>query len=285
MKIRFVLSTFFLAVSAIVFLSAYNMNDDPGGKSGATGSPSEGTCASSSCHGTYTLNSGPGSIEITSPDMVNWAYVPGESYTISVTVSQTNRGLFGLGFEALKSNGDNAGLLVAGSDTHIKSKTVGGHSRKSITHNNNTGSTDNSHTFTFTWNAPTTDVGDITFYVAGNACNANGNESGDYVYSTSKVVGVALGIYEVESDVLKLEEYPNPFAEKINVSMNLNEGGNVEFTLFDTRGALVSSFGKSNHPSGVLKKSFDVSYLPSGTYMLQVKVDGAVRSSKILQKS
>ncbi len=284
MKITFVLSTFFLTALSILFLSAYDMNEDPDGKSGATGSPSEVTCADSDCHGTYTLNSGPGSMEIASPDLINWTYVPGESYLISVTVSQMNRGLFGLGFEALKSNGDNAGLLIAGSDTHIKSKSVGGYSRKSIAHDDNTGASNDSHTFTFTWNAPTTDVGDITFYVAGNACNNNGNEEGDYVYSTSQVVGIAMGIYELENDELKVEVYPNPFMEKLNISMNLNEGGNVEFTLFDSHGALVSSFGKSNHPSGVIKKSFDVGHLSAGSYMLQVRVDGTVRSSKILQK-
>ena len=34
------------------------------------------------------------------------------------------------------------------------------------------------------WTAPSTDVGTVTVYVAANAANGNGNETGDHIYTT-----------------------------------------------------------------------------------------------------
>jgi len=39
--------------------------------------------------------------------------------------------------------------------------------------------------WTFNWVAPTSDVGPVTFYAAGNQANNNGTESGDQIYATS----------------------------------------------------------------------------------------------------
>ena len=36
----------------------------------------------------------------------------------------------------------------------------------------------------FSWTAPATDVGPVTFYVAANAANNNGNNQGDQIYNT-----------------------------------------------------------------------------------------------------
>ena len=44
------------------------------------------------------------------------------------------------------------------------------------------------HAWSFEWTAPPDDVGPVTFYAAGNAANNNGNNSGDYIYTTSALV-------------------------------------------------------------------------------------------------
>jgi len=38
--------------------------------------------------------------------------------------------------------------------------------------------------FEFNWTAPATNVGDVDFYVAANAANGNGNNQGDFIYTT-----------------------------------------------------------------------------------------------------
>src|SRR5262249_59953992 len=65
--------------------------------------------------------------------------------------------------------------------------TVGGNLRQYIEHTFNgiqpTGSGEGS--WVFTWTAPATSVGRVTFYAAGNAANGNGGTSGDFIYTTS----------------------------------------------------------------------------------------------------
>ena len=136
------------AVSAFFILTSGT--EDNNGKAGYTNSPGESNCTSG-CHNSFALNSGNGSVSVTS-DIPSWEYTPGQTYTINLTVSQPNFSLFGLGFEALTSSNNNAGTLNAGTGTQIKTKTVSGVSRRNITHQLNGGSgTTGSHTFTFTW--------------------------------------------------------------------------------------------------------------------------------------
>ncbi|MFM7729289.1 MAG: T9SS type A sorting domain-containing protein, partial [Flavobacteriales bacterium] len=75
----------------------------------------------------------------------------------------------------------------------------------------------NTHTFTFTWDAPATDIGDITFYVAGLAANGDDHESDDRVYSTSQVVTASsVGLNEVISNGFEKNLFPNPASDVIN---------------------------------------------------------------------
>lgn len=176
-------SVFLMSMTSTV--SHYD--DDEDGKAGHNGSPGEQTCAKSNCHNTYTLNSGTGSVNISVAGMTNWQYVPGQTYNVSVTVAQNNVSLFGFGFEALLSSGANAGTLTAGVGSHALNSTVNANSRKTITHLLDAGASANSHTFSFTWVAPTNGAA-VTFYAAGNAANNNGGDSGDYIYTTSQAL-------------------------------------------------------------------------------------------------
>jgi len=45
--------------------------------------------------------------------------------------------------------------------------------------------------WTFPWVAPATDVGPVTFYVATNMANNNGNSTGDFIFTQSKTISAA----------------------------------------------------------------------------------------------
>ncbi|MFM2201471.1 MAG: hypothetical protein RL040_671 [Bacteroidota bacterium] len=266
---RFISLGFPLAMLIVFTLSSYSLQDDPNGKAGASGAPGETTCNTTSCHNSYTLNSGTGSITITSPDLVNWAYVPGTTYTISVTVAQTGINLFGVCFEALKPNGDNAGLLHAGVGTQIKTKTVSGFQRKSITHNTNTGATAASHTFTFTWDAPTTDIGAITFYVAGLAANGNTTEVGDRVYSTSQVVtSTSLNLNELVNSRLEKNVYPNPANDVLHASVADFAQTPDQVNILNLQGATIATRSATEWKSENNLITLPIQDLPAGTYNL-----------------
>src|SRR6185295_155316 len=170
-----------------IFAVADIMSED--GKAGRTGSPGENTC--DGCHNSFALNSGPGSIRISSPDLINSDYVPGQSYQVTVTIAQTGVTLFGFAFEALtNSNNLNAGTLTVTEPSHtqIKSAIVSGKSRKNMVHTKNGGLSQDSMAFNFQWIAPATDMGSITFYAIANASNKDGDTTGDYIYSTTQLV-------------------------------------------------------------------------------------------------
>jgi hypothetical protein len=269
---------FALGTAGVLFFAGI---DSDNGKAGATGSPGENNCRN--CHNTYALNSTLGSIAITST-MTNWEYVPGQTYQISVTVAQTGKSLFGLGFEALLPSGANAGTLTAGTGTTIKNATVSGNSRRNIVQQLNGGASSGTHTFTFTWAAPATDVGAITFYAAGDACNANGATSGDYVYTTSQVVNPApAGIVEDVVTPFTFSFYPNPATENITMNYSLEESSKVTYIIYDLTGKQVQTESATRFP-GAQQQTVDVNSLQAGTYLLSVNANGNAITKRFVKK-
>jgi hypothetical protein len=259
----------------ILLSSSYSLQDDPDGKAGASGAPGETTCNDTDCHNSFAVNSGTGSISISSPDLIDWSYVPGTTYTLSVTVEQSAINLFGLCFEALKPNGDNAGTLHAGIGTQIKNKTIGGFQRKSITHNNNTGATSNTHTFTFTWDAPTTDIGDITFYAAGLAANGDDHESDDRVYSTSQVVTASsVGLDEIARNGMEKHLFPNPASDFIHFSPAEFTISPDEVRVVALNGATVAILKNNSFSQANDRVAIPIAQLQEGTYTLYFLAQG-----------
>jgi hypothetical protein len=172
-------------VGAVFIIIIQAATLDSNGIAGRTGSPGETTCATSGCHSSFSLNSGPGSTTITST-VPSSGYVAGTTYSVSVIVAQSGFSLFGFGFEALNSSNASAGTLSITNTASTKLQNSG--SRVNVVHTLNGGAAANAKTFTFNWTAPATSTGNVTFYAAGNAANKNGNTSGDYIYSKTLVV-------------------------------------------------------------------------------------------------
>jgi hypothetical protein len=272
---------FTLGTAGVLFIAGINSDN---GKAGATGSPGEQTCSQSNCHTGSANNSMGGSVALTSSDLVNWEYTPGQTYTLTATVTQQSRSLFGIGLEALLPSGANAGTLTPGVGTTIKTATVMGNSRNNIVHNSNAGATANAHSFTFTWTAPATDVGPITMYFAGNATNNNGAKTGDYIYNASQVVAPAgVGISEQENSPFTFSFYPNPTTENITVNYSLEESAKVQYVIYDLTGKKVQTESATRFP-GAQQQSIDVNSLRAGTYLLSLNVNGSVITKRFVKK-
>lgn len=145
----------------------------------ATGSPFDSNQnACTQCHSTYNLNSGTGSVSLNTPT----SYYPGETYTITVSVSQTVPPPAKYGFQSvpLRDNNSPGGTITTG--TGQGSWTSSG--RNYVQHNSTANTSGN---WSFTWNAPSfSDT--IVFYTAGLAANgANGNAN-DYAYTTTNTI-------------------------------------------------------------------------------------------------
>jgi len=155
-----------------------------GPPAGYTGAPGEEPEACAECH--VPPDAGTGNISINAPQN----YVPGQTYTISVThnnAADATRLRWGFQLTALDTGDEKAGNLQS-SDvfTQILDNQGPGSSRQYIEHTSIGTFAGQQHTasWTFDWTAPSTDVGTIYFYAAGNQANNDGNTSGDYIYKT-----------------------------------------------------------------------------------------------------
>lgn len=159
----------------------------PGPPLGFTGAPGEGTCTG--CHYTFGLNSGAGKVEISG---LPTSYAAGQSYTVTVTVSHPTARAWGFELTALDGAGTSAtiGTLTATntSTTLKRESSASGQQRTYLSHNGEAGIAQNktlSNSWSFTWTAPASAVGDITFYAVGNAANNQVSPEDDYIYTTS----------------------------------------------------------------------------------------------------
>jgi hypothetical protein len=282
MKKNFIiLSLFCIAIGSI----SLDILDD-NGKAGKTGSPGETTCNTSGCHTGNAVNETGGSVTIDCPTMTNWNYVPGQTYTVNVTVERSGINLFGLGFEALTATGANAGSFVITNTTQntTKSANISGNLRTSVVHKLNGGASSNSHTFSFNWVAPTSDIGPITFYVAGNAANANGSDTGDFIYTASQLVtSPSTGDLENQKSIPTFNVYPNPATEIISIAYQLQEKSDVYIKLISLTGQIVYNMSILQKGTGNQIQPIQVhNEMPKGVYFVELTIKNKSFTQKVI---
>lgn len=179
-------------------LLAFAEGPDPG-YSGAPADNHPMACASATCH-TSSAQGGPinhygGAVAVAFSG--NGQYVPGQTQTMTVSVSDPVNSVYGFQLTARPSSnpaGQAGTFTPGGPDTFVMCSSgnprLPGKSCPSaspvefIEH-----SAPSRTSFTFTWTPPAIDVGPINIYVAGNAVNNNGvQDGGDHVYTASYVL-------------------------------------------------------------------------------------------------
>jgi uncharacterized protein (TIGR03437 family) len=188
---------FFCAVFIIFGLNGSRViANQTGPPASRTGAPSELTCATSLCHDNFPLNSGTGTLRITG---LPATYTPNQEITVTVTLNQANRALYGFQVTALDDQNRRAGEMSVTEPPRTQRTTgvVGGNLREYISHSfiGTTPNGTNQGSWTFRWKAPAQSVGRVTFYAAGNAANGSGTTAGDFIYTTSASIqpGSAVG--------------------------------------------------------------------------------------------
>jgi uncharacterized protein (TIGR03437 family) len=184
------------AAIAVPVIYAYEYGPDPGYTS-APGDNATG-CIAAGCHVTSTLPAG-GGVSIKASGGAT--YVPGQTQTISVTVTDPTEKRYGFQLTArVDSDPKNteAGTFTPGSDGLTQVLTcadaasfnppgcaVKGNTLQWIEHNltgYSKSGTPPSYTYTFQWTPPATDVGTVTFYAAGNAVTGTLQVAGTHEY-------------------------------------------------------------------------------------------------------
>jgi uncharacterized protein (TIGR03437 family) len=172
-----------------VMIHAYSTGPDPR-YTGAPGDSSQ-ACATVGCHAGTPLNGGGGNVVVNFPD--GMTYTPGQRKTFTIVITDSQARVYGFQMTArLESDlvngqaGDfaaGAGQIVLCDNGSVKGA-VGCPKNNSVEFIEHT-SPFQTNTIPVTWTAPATDVGPVHIYVAGNAANGDGNNTGDHIYTAN----------------------------------------------------------------------------------------------------
>lgn len=265
---------FFISLGAI-FTGTTAFIISSGGITGRTGSPGEGTCAG--CHG-----GGGGTTAVilsASPSLTLSQYLPGQTYTLTLTVTNSLFSKFGFNAEILNSSNTNAGNISAG----LSGVQVVNTTRKNVTQTTPKSGT-GSASFQFVWTAPLS--GTATIYAAGNAVNGTGGTSGDATGNTAFVLtpNTSNGINEaVSSGISGLNVYPNPVRSEFKINYNLIENGNVKVALYNIQGQEISEITNENQYTGAQSLNAQLPPdLAKGVYFVKLSVNGKQEAQRLI---
>ncbi len=161
-----------------------------GGQSGLTGAPGEANCTQ--CHvGAVQSGATQNVVAIFSGTTPVTSYTPGSTYTITLSLASNPSKR---GFSATVLDGTNvaAGNSIGAGIGGTQNFSGGGRSYVSHT----LASSSSGSAFAWSWVAPATDVGPVRIYVASNAANNNGANTGDIIFTSSHLIGSSLGLNE-----------------------------------------------------------------------------------------
>ncbi len=289
MKKKFFVNLIFAVVAGVISFSAMENKTcsgnlkSMGGPPYNTNAPTEKTCSgtegTNSCHsGGIADNSGPATCSIISSG--GNLYIPGQTYTITPTITHATRMRFGFQFTARQaSNNSNTGSISL-LDTNLTWTEFPGygncqtcefvmHKKAGTYFATTTGS------WSFKWTAPSSNVGNIKMYACFLAANNNNlNDSGDECYYASLTLSPSgTGINE-ENFSSSISVFPNPSADgKFQITSNKTQITKTE--IYNSIGEKIySSILLNNSPTLQLSNSstlqLDLSSQSSGIYFLKI---------------
>lgn len=272
-KTKVLISIFAMAIISI-FISEYSsvaIGNGNGAPAGKTGSPADGgNCTS--CHsGTATTVGG----LITSTIPMS-GYIPGQTYTITGTITTANKTKFGFEISPQNNSGALAGTIIVTNSTGTK--LVG--SGKYITHQMAGNSfPSGTATWSFDWTAPVAGSGALTFYGAFNSTNSSNTTSGDIITLSTLPVSenTTTGIAGVNTNSDQVSVYPNPVSDKLYISSDLKRSENMEVDIIDINGKLIKSTEKINN-------YIDFSDMAKGYYILKIKTTEGLVIKKVVKE-
>ncbi len=269
MKRNLLLQLLIIGIGAFIWMShsAGRAADKNQGNTGAPGDATA-TCGSSGCHAGSSITV---DLDIAVMDgnsnMVS-NYVPGETYTVRVTVNQTggnNPAAFGYQLVALTDSDNQSTESFSNPASNVQIANATSTGRTYAEHNGPS----NTNTFDVEWTAPAAGSGSVTFYSAGNGVNGNGMSSGDGASTASMTLNEGTSSnFNPTALKWELKLFPNPVRESINISANELLNGEYTITVVDMMGRVVKSF---NSPIVDGNLSFDANDLKTGHYSLMVQ--------------
>lgn len=173
-------------VVVVVFLGATALALSYGPPLEYTGAPGEDNCTH--CHTTNALNTGLGAVFV---EGLPERYEPGRTYAVTVRVTHPTARRWGFQVTAIRDDGAGAGIFQSDQNSGVQALGPSLRHGRFYAEQSRNGLFDGqtgAAAWTFSWRAPESDVGPITFYAIGNATNGDNTDFYDWVYTTSVTV-------------------------------------------------------------------------------------------------
>ncbi len=279
-KIYFFFVCIFVVAASLLFDNTSMHSRSAGAPESASGSPSDGvTCAKSGCHaGTATAQD-----NIITSNIPAAGYIPGNTYTISVSIVQAGISKFGFSISPQSSTGSVLGTMVITDATETQLKNVG---HQYVTHKTAGNSGTGSKTWSFDWIAPTVGTGAVPFYAAVNAANGNGTASGDQIYND---------VYTVEEDIttgiqpnmneVDFAVFPNPVeGNTVQVSFNANASSTSRIRVMSLNGTVVNEINHNATSNGNQHAALSLENLAKGIYFVEIQNGLGTKMTRIIRR-
>lgn len=241
----------------------YNRTAAPAGHSG---SPADGKNCTACHFGTAEAKT-----NIITSDIPGTGYVPGNTYTITVTLN--NAGTSRFGFQLSPQN--NAGTMLGtwGANT-TETQVISG---KWATHKLASTSGTDTKTWTLQWTAPSAGTGDVTFYGAFNIANGDNTTSGDKIWTSSLTVSEQGANSLKEAGILSMNAYVS--GNELMIAWNEPSDESAQVTLVDMQGKVAAKWGIENRTTSF---SAALPQLEAGVYVVRVESEGLKGTQKVL---
>lgn len=188
MKNRIIITS--LILIGFTIIAASPKRSSSGAPVSSTGAPNEASCAKSGCHDDNSINSGKATLSLQIGDSIA-NYIPGKTYSLKIKIAEQTVTRFGFQIVALNQNNVNAGKfqITDQARTQLISNHLELTDREYVTYTfAGTDGTNGASEWSVDWTAPTTNIGPISFYVAGVSADDDMSDKGDYVYTIHKIL-------------------------------------------------------------------------------------------------
>ena len=239
----------------------------------------------SGSHDNFTANTGNAHLTLSIGNNRS-EYVPGQTYPVTVTISEPGIIRFGFQIVAIQNNDClNAGDFIV-TDT-VRTQMITNHisltDRKYITYTYAGTEPFSSGVgqWTFNWKAPLQDVGPITLYVASVSANNDHTDDGDHVYTSSKTLTPDLSNSINYHDELEIAFglFPNPVSNQLNIRFSNKPSSFVQCRLYDLQGKIIKTLFEEEVSPGI--KTFDMN-VPPGIYFVKFNTNGKEEVEKFI---
>ncbi|MFK7935181.1 MAG: choice-of-anchor V domain-containing protein [Saprospiraceae bacterium] len=278
MKFKFIYTFFGLATALFLGLGNTGGAGAVQNADRTNGPAADGFCGNSFCHddGQFspTLD-----IQLLADGTPVENYVPGETYTLAVTINASGSPAE-YGFQAVALDESDANTGSFGTPVSGQQITTLGNGNSYWEHQG----AQNTNAFEIEWTAPADAAGAITFYSAGIAANDGNGSGGDGAANSSlSVAPMVSSVFGVEALPVQVQISPNPVQDIANVQISTAERSELQLNIFNTNGQLVQN-QTANVAAGDHQLEVNTTDLAAGIYHLQLTDGERVKTVKMLKK-